>query len=585
MLRKRSARYKRDLPDFGKGQGLLKAELKEPTRGQDGESGGLLRALGGSRRELLLGGATAVVSMLFVAAFARNYWFRYDNFLLLTNRRFGRVDDWFRPHLDHWLTWTVLLSRGLFGLVGMHYWPWWYVPRLIGHALVAFLVWRTVLHRGADRKIAFAVYLILLVLAVSSFLDALTAANYVLYPCIVVVSLLVSEVEAPRARHLVVVGVGLLAAVMANGYGIALLVAVALVVTARRRLRRWLPALVPPFVAVGAWYLRYRSQLPRHDHSLSPSFAFKAMTSSFDVVRTAVENTFGLPGPLAVLAVVAIAGLLVWLSYRHRLDMFDAIIALNLVFVLATLAWARTTVADLAENSRYGYSVILMLTLLFVPRLRLPAARVARTAFAFVLVALVVFNAVSLSRRLEQIGRVSQSIRARAETTAALIAAGEPYTYNSTVRMSVTGGVGPRLMQELVNGGWKPRRSTDAAVVQRARALMRGVIMGDPSRRVYYADDHVAPGAVDVDDSGCVRLTKPTLVRLQVTGAGSFSVDRRALVTWNDLRGTDEKLVEPGVIGLTRPVGKATVTVRTGGGPTNICSLERVAKPTPAARN
>ena len=223
----------------------------------------------GHRDELLLGGAVAVVSMIFIAHFARDFWFRYDNFQLIANRRIGSLNDWFRPHLDHWLTWTVLLSRGLFGLVGMHYWPLWYAPRLIGHAAIAFLIWRTLLHRGADRLIAFGTYVVLLVLAVSYFLDALTAANYVLFPCIVVVALVVSEVDSPRPRHLAVVAAGLLAAAMANGYGVSALVAVALVVTARRRLRRWAPAIVPPAVAVGAWYLRYRSQLEHHPHSLS----------------------------------------------------------------------------------------------------------------------------------------------------------------------------------------------------------------------------------------------------------------------------------------------------------------------------
>ena len=105
---------------------------------------------------------------------------------------------------------------------------------------------------------------------------------------------------------------------------------------------------------------------------------YKAIYSSFVILRTAIENTFGVPDSLAILVVAAIAGFLLWATYRRRLDMFDAIIALTLLSVLATLAWARTitpnaSAPELGETVRYGYAVVLLLTLLVVPKLRLPA--------------------------------------------------------------------------------------------------------------------------------------------------------------------------------------------------------------------
>ena len=554
----------------------MKTDLERPVSKRDVGPGGLLRALGGPRRELLLGSVVAIVSMVFIAHFARHFWFRYDNFLLVADRRIGSLDDWFRPHNDHWLTWTVLFSRGLHGLFGMNYWPWWYFPRLVGHAAVAFLFWRTLIRRGADPVIAFGTYVVLLVLAVSYFQDALTVANYVVFPCIVVVALLVNGVEVPRSRHLIAAGICLVAAIMANGYGAPLLLAVAVVVTVRHRFRRWSPAIVPPVVILAAWYLRYRSQLLHHDHSLSVGFFVDAIDSAIGVVRTAVENTLGLPGPLAVLVVAAIAGQLVWLTYRRRLDMFDAIIVLTLAAVLGTLAWARTTDPAYRQGNltRYGYAVVLLLVLVVVPRLRFPTRPFARTAVGLVLVAVVAFNAVSLGGRLQHTGRVSQSIREDAETTAALIAAGEPYSYTPL-------GVQPRLMQRLVDSGWRPQPSTDPNVVNRARAQMRGVTMGDRSSPAKVAG-HTAPAASDVDDNGCLVLRSPSVVELQVTGAGTFKVNRRVVVTWTDLRGTDRRLVQPGVIGLARPVGKTTVSVDTfEGDPTNICSLVPVALPRP----
>lgn len=137
-------------------------------------------------------------------------------------------------------------------------------------------------------------------------------------------------------------------------------------------------------------------------------------------------------------------------------------------------------------------------------------------------------------------------------------------------------------MQRLVDDGWDPRRSTDPTVVSKARVLLHGVVMGDRLSRKYNSEGHVAPAAVGVGDDGCLQLTRPTVVDLQVKGAGSFVVNSPVEVTWTDLRGTDERLVQAGKIGFTRPAGKATLTVRTfAGAPTTICSLVPVGKPRP----
>lgn len=550
---------------------LIESDPNPPT-GQDApSSGGLRRSLGGSRGELLLGGVAALASMIFVSVSGRDFWFRYDNFEILTNRRLGSLDDWFRPHNDHWLTWTILVSRVLYRAVGMDFWPWWYLPRVVGAAAVAFLIWRTLLHRGADRMIAFGTYLVLLVLAVSYFQDALTFANYVLFPSVVVVALLVGEVDVPRRRDLVVVGACLLAALMANGYGVGLYLGVTLVVVVGRRFRRWAPSLIPPGIALIAWYLWYRSQIPRQGKGLSLGFPFEAIGSSFVVMRTAVQNTFGLPGPVAVLVVAAIAGQLVWLIYRRRLDRFNTIIILTLAFVLAVLAWARTTEGSEAELPRYGYAVVLLLTLVLVPRIRLPnrgvARTVARTSAALVLVAVVTFNAVSLHRRLHDTGVVGQSARATAQTTASLIAAGEPY--NARANLGI--GVLPKQIQQLVNVGWNPPRSTNPLFVSLVRARMRIVYVGPNTRLIVGTS---SPAAVGVDDKGCRRISRPSAVNLRVKGPSVFTADHAVQVTWTDRFGTVLRRVGRGTIALAPPVGNTIISVRPLlPAPTKICSL------------
>jgi hypothetical protein len=182
---------------------------------------------------------------------------------------------------------------------------------------------------------------------------------------------------------------------------------------------------------------------------------------------------------------------------------------------------------------------------------------------------------VSLSRRLDQTGVVSQSIRKDAETTGALIAAGEPYSDYATIGR----GVEPKLIQRLVDDGWKPPRPTDAALVIKVRARMRFVVGGDGAKRAAAAPDRVAPAAAGVGRDGCLRLTTPSIVRLRVSGPSTLRVDRKVIVTWTDRFGRVRRTAGPAVVALARPAGRPAVTARTmGPGRTVICGLDPLGR-------
>ena len=51
------------------------------------------------------------------------------------------VGDLTRPIGGHWTSWSVLLLRGLYRTFGVDFWPWFYIPRLIGHTLLVTLIW------------------------------------------------------------------------------------------------------------------------------------------------------------------------------------------------------------------------------------------------------------------------------------------------------------------------------------------------------------------------------------------------------------------------------------------------------------
>jgi hypothetical protein len=528
-------------------------------------------SLGGPRRELVVAGLAAVVSMIVIGRLARDFWFRYDNFYLVADRDISSLNDWFRPHVGHWLTWTVLVSRGLFGAFGMDYWPWWYLPRLIGHAALSFLIWRVVLQRGADRLIAFGSYLVLLFLAVSYFHDALTIANYFVFGGLIIAALLLVEVDQPRTSHLVALGAAVMAAVMGNGYGLTVLLSIAAVAALTRRLRRWAPALAVPAVAYAIWYVHYRSSFPDDQASVSLGTATDAIEPSLVVLRTAIENTLGVPGLIAAVLLVVVAAGMGWLLVQRRLDRFDAVMAVALALTLGILAVARTVPRPGTETSaRYGYSVVVLGVLLVVPYLRLPRAQAVRVVVACVLVAIVAFNAVSLQRRLNEREEISTLIRTQAETTAALIVDGEPYVSYSKFGEQIL----PILIGQLTDTGWRPSASEDPAVLDTVRAGMR---IATPTRKRIESLD-IGPGdppsAVGVDDEGCVQLEPDERLELQINGEGSVELTGRLHITWSDPFGTVEATVTGPVVGFADPVdGTEVEAVTAGARPATICGL------------
>lgn len=528
----------------------------EPPVARGEGAHGLLRALGGSPSELGLGAAAAIASMIFIGRLARDFWFRFDIFFFLADRRVGSLDDWFRPHAGHWVTWTMLLFRGLYATFGMDYWPWYYLPRLVGHAALAFLFWRVMLHRGADRLIAAGAYAALLVLAISYFHDALTVGNYVVFGGLAIAALLLSEVDNPAPRHLALMAGCLVAGVMGNGYGVAVLLGVVVVAAGTRRFRRWAPSLLLPLVVYGAWYLWYRPTSSDDRAPLSPRTAIEAIQPSLVVLRTAVENTLGLPKALAALVLALTAGLLFVSLVRRRLDVFDAVIAATLLFVLAILAMARTVVrAEGATEDRYGYAVVLLLVLLVVPHLRAPTRRAGQVVLALVLVAVVAFNAVSLQRRLNGREVVAQTIRVQAETTAALIADGEPFVSYAKLGLNVR----VNFIARLVEDGWLPQPSTDPAVIDTVRAGMRIAV---PNENVLqHIEPGVAPEAAGVGDDGCLEVGPSSVADLRVTEESAITVEGDVTITWTDRFGTASRTVRDAVVGLAEPVGETTVTV------------------------
>ena len=132
-----------------------------------------------NRLELVAGVVVAVASVAILCRVGADTWFRTDAWDFLLRRPPWSLDSWLRPHGGHLQVPAVGLHRLLYAAFGPEFWPWYYLPHLVGYAAVMFYLWRILLRRGADHWVAFAVYLVMLFLGVSYFLASIAVGSLI----------------------------------------------------------------------------------------------------------------------------------------------------------------------------------------------------------------------------------------------------------------------------------------------------------------------------------------------------------------------------------------------------------------------
>ena len=255
--------------------------------------------------EWLVGILVAVVAVAVTAYMARDMWFTSDEWEYLANRTAFDLGDLTRPVGGHWTTWSVLLLRGLYKSFGVDFWPWFYIPRLIGHTVLVTFIWRVMRRRGADPLVGLFAYAVLLVLGASGYQRALQVGNWAVYAALIICALVINRRPAkPTTRDQVIVAGALMIAVFGNGYAVAVIGGIIGTLLLARRLVAWIPSLIPAVVAYGIWYLNYRDDI-KPKPELTPSKILDIPSGAFRVVRTAMEAATGFPAWLAAVAVMA----------------------------------------------------------------------------------------------------------------------------------------------------------------------------------------------------------------------------------------------------------------------------------------
>lgn len=525
--------------------------------------------------ELAVGIVLALAAVAVTAYMARDMWFTSDEWEYLANRTAFELGDLTRPVGGHWTTWSVLLLRGLYNAFGVDFWPWFYIPRLIGHTVLMTFIWRVMRRRGSDPLVGLLAYAVLLVLGASGYQRALQVGNWAVYAALIICALVISRrPQSPTPRDKVVVAGVLMIAVLGNGYAVAVIGGIVGALLLARRLVTWIPSLIPAVLAYGIWYLTYRDDIkPKPELKLSKLLDIP--WGAFRVVRTAVEAATGLPTGLAAVAVLGLLAWIVLLAVRRKFDLFDSIILCTLAIGLCLLVVQRISIDDeAATRLRYGYSVSVLLALALVPHFRVAKNLALRALVVVIGVGMIVANLDQMKEAINVREEVAQEARVLSVAAAEMIRAGEPVVAGPS---TIAHGLETYELVHLVDDGYDPAPLPDdqvdrALIEADARGALRmNLIDRKQPRGGHLPEPGIPPTTdADVDGDGCITLDPGDPVTVTVTDAGLLTFDKTRpqslVLTWADEFGEgrrffDDPDVRQAAVELAAPTDTAELTL------------------------
>jgi hypothetical protein len=321
----------------------------------------------------------------------RNQWFQGDDWAPIADRwDLSDPQTLLAPHNEHWTTWTILVFRSLYALVGLrHYLPYMAVTVLL-HLAIGHVLWRVAVRSGANRAVATAVTGVFLLSAAGA--ENLTWAFQMGFLGALWLGLeqvlLLDHSGRGWWRDGLAAFAGL-AALPWSGIGPVMVGTGGLVAFVRRGPRR-AALIVAPAALIALWWYRYFGR-----HAVHPGPVGTSPSSLVAYVVRGLTATLGqaaalprLGGELLVLlAVVLMAGLL---SRERRQWALAAALATGAVALFALTGFTRlaTFGVESAATSRYLYIALALLlpavTLALSVLARIPGAALLIAALAVV---------------------------------------------------------------------------------------------------------------------------------------------------------------------------------------------------------
>ena len=498
---------------------------------------------GASNLEIAVALAIAVIGAVAVGYAAREWWFHSDAWDFLTGRSLADPITLLEGHAGHWQTPTVLAYLSIGALVGMDFWPAYYLPRVFGYAAWAVWFWSVLRRRGTHPLPALAFLSLALILVVSDWQDLSTMGNLIVLSVSLKVALMATE--EPENRHrfrLLLLGL-LVLAVASSSLGVALLVGSGMAtVLSRSRLKLWWPSLAGATMVYGTWYLLFREAVPPGGSIVASVVSVPRW--SFVIVEHAFTELLRI-GVLATGATIILVGAIVWLVIKRKLDGFDAVLLSMLVVYLAMVIIYRVAPGSaLPTATRYSHNVLFLLGAVLVPRIAPIRLRYQSIAIAMIVVLLLPFHWSMLNTRINFWERRAQASREVVESAAYLMNDGEPWLPNSPIDPPRAGMLTTTRLEELTTDGWAPPLSPDTPSVERARSHLRFSIR--PSGNASSPLPTLIEGTTT--DGQCVSPSPSGLISLMITGPVTLQVvtpGPALTITWEDSFGTGRRDVTP----------------------------------------
>ena len=270
------------------------------------------------------------------------------------------LPDLLRPFNEHWLAGTIVVYRGLLGLVGMHS----YVPYLavlaVLHAVVAILVYALVRRRTLP---AVAVGIALVVLLFGSGFENLFWGIQIGFVGATALGLgallLLDDVPTLPGPGRAAAATGLMTiAVMTSGYGLFMLGLVGLDVLLDGRRRRWIAPLCLPAGLYVLWYVTLgRSGIATYGNPFTPETMTALPRFIVDGLATALGAAAGGGALMGRVLSLALAAWIVYLAAHRRTIPGRAVACLLAIvaeYTIVGIVRAQLEV-DASLYTRYAY--------------------------------------------------------------------------------------------------------------------------------------------------------------------------------------------------------------------------------------
>ena len=487
-------------------------------------------------RDLLLAALAALLSMGVVLYLGREAWFAGEAWDLLLDRGIGDIASLFRPHDGHLELPSAVTNQVLLSAVGFEFWPWHFLPRVVGYAAMTYVMWVVLRRRGTDPAIGWIALGGLLLLGPSGFLGSSDIGFFVVLPALALAAAMLDGDGPTGTSDRVVLGGLMVLMVVSDAAGVTAVASLAVIAAIRGRFRAVLPSVLGAVVVYGGWLLWQEGSVSWVS-DLSMDTVLRVPEAAWSMFGGAVSQALALPasyGP--VFAIVVAAALVLW-GVRGRLTTFDYVwlATAALYVVVAALMTPDPSVFD-PLAAPHAFALAWLLVPAAVPHIRAGEGTPRVVVLSVAAILVIAGSLHALDASLDGAEQAAAEARRHIEEVADLVVAGEPRVAasplaSSRLGYSSDGALTVDQAAALVAAGGLGEdalgtESADIEAQELARGVLRmGVEPGAAGPVCAQVGERLNVATLDYPEGLVLVPDEPVVVRLRFTD--DFGVGRR----------------------------------------------------------